>query len=214
MGETTFVYKVKKYFSFLESELGFIVTFESNSQVRPQTDGVVEYRSGTTVVVIDSETGYVAVKFYRIQDDKSHYLDPVAIHEYLNTSEKEKILLLSIDPKDQAAASALFNQKFLLNLPGWKGSKGTVQDLEKELGNFSNWTKEHADLCLKGIFSRWPRFYEYKVRRLRADCLRRGQDELVYTRVRDADGNYKLVKQPMFKKEFEHIEKLKKEFPG
>jgi hypothetical protein len=212
MDKIVFVDKVKKNFSYLGSEYGFKVTRESNSNVRAQTDGAVVYTSKTTVVVIDSETGYVGVKFYRIQDGKNYYLDPAAIHEFLSTDDMEKKLLLSTDPKYRAAASALFKQKFLLNQPIWMGSNGMVDDVEKELGNFAVWLREHANLCLTGDFSRWPKFYEYKMLRLRADCLRRGEDELEYVEVKDADGNYQLVKQPIFKDKFDYIEKLKKEF--
>src|SRR6266498_2287271 len=163
----TFVDGVKRYFNYLESEYGFKATLERNSDVRPQTDGIVKYALNTTLILIDSETGYVTIRFARIQDGEKYYLTPIDIYEYLNTSEKEKELLLSTNPKDQSAASALFNEKFLLNQPGWKGSRGTVQDLEKELGNFANWLREHANLCLKGDFSRWPVFYEYKIYRAR-----------------------------------------------
>lgn len=52
----TFIDRAKKHFGYLESELGFKVSLENNSEVRPQTDGVVEYTSDTTVIVIDSET--------------------------------------------------------------------------------------------------------------------------------------------------------------
>jgi len=175
----------------------------------------VEYTSDTTVIVIDSETGYAAVWFYRIKDGRKYDLDPVAIHEYLNTSDKEKELLLSTNPKDHSTASALFNQKFLLNQPGWKSESDTTQDkLEIRLVNYANWLKTHANLCLIGDFSRWPEFYEYKIHRARADHLRRGKDELAYASVKDSDGNYKLIKQSAFKDDLEHIEKLKKEFLG
>jgi hypothetical protein len=179
------VERAKKYFSYLEYEYGFKVTLQRNSDVRPQTDGVVEYTSNTTVI---------------------------AIHEYLNTSDKEKDLLLSINPKDQSAASALSDQKFLLNHPGWKSDGTTQNKLALRLANYANWLKEHSNLCLKGDFSQWPVFYEYKIRRARADHLRRGKDELGYVRVKDDDGNWKLIKQSIFKDKFEHIEKLKKEF--
>ena len=214
MNEACFIDRLKEHFSYLESEYRFNVTLEHNSEVRPRTDGAMEYASDTTVVMIDSETGSAAVKFYRIQDGRNYYLTPVDIHEYLNTSDQEKELLLSTNPKDQSKVSALFNEKFLLNQPGWKGSQGTVQDLEKELGSFSNWLRAHASLCLIGEFSQWPRFYEYKIQRARADCLRRGKDELAYARVKDVDGNYKLIKQSAFKDDLEYVEKLKKEFPG
>lgn len=209
----TFVDRVKKHFGYLETQYGFKVTFESHSQVRPQTDGAVEYKSDNTVVVIDSETGHPSIWFYRIEDGKKYYIDPVVIYEYLNTSDKEKKLLLSTDPKDQPAALVLFNQKFLLNQPEWKGNKGTAEDLEKGLENFANWLKKHAKLCIEGDFSRWPKFYGYKIQRLWADCMRRGEDKLVYARVKDSDGKYKLIREPLFKNEFEHVEKLKKEFP-
>lgn len=206
-----FVDRVKKHFSYLEDIYDFKISFESNSQVRPQTDGIVEYSSDSTVVVIDSETGYAGVKFYRTKEGKKYYITPVDIFEYRNTNDKEKRLLLSTNPKDQTAASALFNQKFLLNQPKWRGSKGTVDDLEKELENFANWLKEHANLCLLGDFSHWPEFYEYKIHRARADHLRMGKDELGYVRVKDAEGNWKLIKQSIFKDKLEHAEKWKRE---
>jgi hypothetical protein len=214
MNEMTFVDRVKKYFSFLESKYGFKITNESNSDVRPQTDGVVVYASDTTVVVIDSETGSAGVWFYRIKDGKKYELDPVAIHEYLNSSSKEKALLLSTNPKDETLAWDLFNKKFLLNQPGWKSDVDTTQDkLELRLANYANWLKSNAQLCLEGDFSQWPKFYEYKTHRARAEHLRRGEDELGYARVKDTEGNWKLIKQSIFKDDLEHIEKLKKEFP-
>lgn len=214
MNELTFVDRIKKHFNYLESEFGFKISLSNNSEVRPQTDGMVKYESDTTFILIDSETGYATVRFARVVDGEKYYLTPVDIHEYLNTNEKEKELLLSTNSKDQPTASALFNEKFLLNQPDWKGNQGTIQDLEKELGSFSNWLKEHANLCLKGDFSQWLTFYEYKIHRARADHLRRGKDELGYARVKDTDGNWKLIKQSIFKDKLEHIEKLKEEFLG
>ena len=211
----TFVERVKKHFGFLEAEYGFKVTHEGNSEIRPQTEGVVEYTSDKSVVVIDSETGYAATWSYRIKDGRKYYLTPVDIHEYLDTSDREKELLLSTKPQDDPAASALFNQRFLLNQPGWKSEADTTQEkLELRLANYANWLKEHASLCLIGDFSQWPMFYEYKIHRARAEHLRLGKDELGYARVKDADGNYKLIKQSIFKAKLEHIEKLKKELSG
>ena len=215
MNDISFVDRVKKHFGYLQYEYGFRITREGNSDNRPQTDGVVEYTSDTTVVVIDSETGSAAVWFYRIKDGRKHELDPVVIHEYLSTTDKEKELLLSTDPRKHRDASTLFNQKFLLNQPGWKSEGGSTQDdLENRLSHYSNWLKTHANLCLEGDFSQWPKFYEYKIYRAQADHLRRGKDELVYVRVKDIDGKYKLIKQSAFKDDFEYIEKLKKEFSG
>ena len=209
----TFVERVKKHFGYLETEYGFKVTNDSNAEVRPQTDGVVEYASNTTVVVIDSETGSSAVWFYRIKDGRKFDLDPIAIHEYLSTSNTEKEILLSIDPKDKPAASALFNQKFILTQPGWLTKDGsTLENLELRLKNYANWLKVHANLCLLGDFSQWPKFYEYKINRARADHLRLGKDDIAYARVKDSDGNYKLIKQSIFKTKLEHVEKLKEEF--
>ncbi len=212
MDNINFVDTVKKYFGYLESEYGFRVTNENISDIRRQTDGTVEYTSNTTVVLIDSETGYATVRFYRIKDGKKYYLTPIDVYEYLNTSNEEKDLLLSTNPKDKSTASILFNKKFLLNQPGWKGSRGSVEDLDNELRSFSNWLRAHANLFLEGDFSSWPKFYEYKIKRARADHLRNGKDELGYARVKDANGNWKLIKQSIFKDKLEHVEKLKKEF--
>jgi hypothetical protein len=212
MNNINFVDRVKKHFSYLESEFGFKVASESNSEIRPQTDGAVEYISNTTGIMIDSETGYVTIRFYRLKDGSKYYLTPVDIHEYFNTNSKEKELLLSTNPADKSAASSLFDKKFLLNQPGWKGSRGTVSDLDQELINFSNWLKKHAELCLLGNFTLWPKFYEYKIHRARADHLRRGKSELGYAQVEDANGNWKLIQQPVFKDQLEHIERLQKEF--
>ncbi len=213
MNEIRFVDKVKRHFGFLEAEYGFKLTHQSNSDGRPQTDGIVEYASDTTVVVIDSETGSAAVWFYRIKDGRSYDLDPVAIHEYLSTTDKEKEILLSTDPNDHSVALDLFNKRFLLNQPDWKESTDTVESrLETRLARYANWLKANAELVLESDFSLWPKFYEYKVNRARADHLRRRKDEFGYVHIKGNDGIGKLVKQSIFKDKLNHVEKLKEEF--
>lgn len=212
MNSLTFVGKVKKHFGFLEAEYSFKVLHESNSIVRPETDGAVRYESETTGIFIDSETGYVTLRFYRAKDGDDYYLTPVDIHEYFNTSDEEKEVLLSTDPEKMSVATALFNEKFLLNQSGWKGSRGTVADVERELRNLSHWVRDHTNLTLKGNFQLWPRLYAYKIHRARADHLRRGEDELVFARVRDIDGKYKLIKKSVFQDDLDYIEKLQSEF--
>lgn len=56
VNEMTFIERVKKHFGSLEG----------NFDVRLQMDGVVEYASDTTVIVIDSETGYVGVQKFSV----------------------------------------------------------------------------------------------------------------------------------------------------
>jgi hypothetical protein len=166
--------------------------------------------TASTAVVIDSERGAASVWFYRVRDGKQFYLTPVAIDEVLRTSAEEKALLLSTDPGDAPAASALSRRISLLNQPGWRvqGLK-TFEELEKCLENYAGWLKEHAGLCLTGDFSRWPAFYEYKVERARAECLRRGEDKLVRALLKDAEGSWQVIKRPLFADEREHIEELK-----
>jgi hypothetical protein len=210
-----FANTVKKHFSYLETTYGFTITRAENSELHPQTDGVVEYTSDTTVIVIDSETGNAALWFYRIKDGRKYDLDPVAIDEYLNTTDTEKELLLSTNPKDRPAASTLFNRTSLLNQPGWQsGSETSEERLNRHLKNYSNWLKMHADLCLKGDFASWPKFFEYKIQRARASHLRLGKDELGYAPVKDADGKTKLIKQSIFKDKLDYVERLRKEFSG
>lgn len=121
--------------------------------------------------------------------------------------------LLSTDPRDFPAASALSNRKLLLKQPAWRyqGLK-IFEEPEKCLENDAGWLKEHAGLCLSGDFSRWPAFYEYKVERARAEPLRRGEDGLVRALLKDAEGSWQMTKRPIFADQLEHIEKLKKEF--
>jgi hypothetical protein len=204
---------VKKWYGFLESQYGFRLRFENSAAPGHAADGMVEYRTASTAVVIDSDRGAASVWFYRIQDGKQFCLTPVAIDEYLHTSADEKALLLSTDPRDFPAASALSNRKLLLNQPAWRyqGLK-TFEELEKCLENDAGWLREHAGLCLTGDFSRWLEFYEYKVERARAESLRRGEDELVRAMVKDAEGNWQMTKRLIFADQLEHIEKLKKEF--
>lgn len=211
MNDILFVDRVKKYFKFLEHKYGFKITNHNNSEIRPQTDGVVEYSSENVGVIIDSETGYATLRFFRIKDGVKHYITPIDIHEYLNTTDKEKELLLSIDPADEPTASELFNKKFMLHQSGWKGSRGSVEDLDGELNKFADWLKENASLCLEGELSWWLKFYEYKINRARADHLRLGKDEQGYARIKDPFGNWKLIKQSVFFERLEHVEKLKKE---
>ena len=215
MNEMTFVERVRKHFAYLESQFGFRITNAKSSEVRPQTDGVVEYTSETTVIVIDSEIGNAALWFYRIKDGRKYDLDPIAIDEYLNTNDKEKELLLSTSSADRSAASNLSNQKSLLNQPAWRSGGNTPEEnLDRYLANYAKWLKAHADLCLKGDFSTWPKFFEYKIRRARANHLRLGKDELGYAQVKDADGKSKLIKQSIFKEKLDYVERLKKELSG
>src|SRR5215207_11681267 len=215
MKDETFTGKVKKHFGYLETEYEFRVIHESNSDIRPQTDGVVKYASNTTLLLIDSETGQAAVKFVRTQDDERYYLDPVSIHEYLRTSEEEKQILLSRDIKNMDAAKSIFSKAFLLSSPGWKSSgKDIYTDLENQLKNYANWLKENAELCLLGNFSQWPEFYEYKINRLIADELRRGGKEVVLAVIKDENGIFKSIERPIFQRERDHLSKLKKEVLG
>lgn len=211
MTEMNFVDRVKMYFSFLEIEFGFRTVSETNSAVRPETNGSVEYMSDQIGILIDCETGYIGVQIYRPEAGKKYYITPVDIHEFLITSDEEKKLLMSTKPENKVSASTLFKEKFLLNQPGWQGSRGSIQDLDTDLRNFSSWMKEHAYLYLEGELSLWIKLYEYKVHRARADHIRRGENELEYAQIKDSDGKWKLIKQPIFKDELEHIEKLKKE---
>lgn len=212
MKEMTFVDRVKRHFGYLESKYSFRLTFETYSDVRPHSDGEVNYTSDSVVVVVDSEAGSAAVWFYRIKDGRTHDLDPVSIHEFISTSDKEKQILLSINPEDQAVVSSVFNQKFLLNQSGWISDGSPLENLEVRLGNYANWLAEHAELCLIGDLSHWPKFYEYKIQRARADHLRRGNSEFGYARVKDSSGNWTLIKQSIFKDKLEYLEKLKQEF--
>lgn len=212
MTDINFIDRAKKYFGYLTSEYGFKLTNEANSELRPQTDGMIEYQSTDIGILIDSETGYVTVRFYRLQDGKKYYVTPIDIFEYLNTNAEEKKLLLSTNLADKSVASKLFEEKFLLNQPGWKGSRGTVQDLDKELMNFSNWLKAHEHICLRHDIRLWSQLYEYKIHRARADHLRRGKNEIGYAQVRDSNGKWKLTQQSIFKDQLEHIEKLKNQF--
>lgn len=215
MKDETFTDRVKKHFGYLETEYEFRVLLEGNSDVRPQTDGVVKYASNTTLILIDSETGQAAVRFVRIQDDERYYLDPVSIHEHLNTSEEEKRILLSRDIKNQDAANAIFSKTFLLSSPDWKSRREDIyEDLERQLKNYANWLKENAELCLLGNFSRWPEFYEYKINRLMADELRRGGKEVVLAVVKDENGAFKTIERPIFQRERDHLSRLRKEVLG
>src|SRR3989304_4951965 len=211
----TFIDTVKKEFGYLETKNDFKVTHSSNSDVRPQIDGVVKYASDTTLILIDSETGQAAVRFVRIQDDERYYLDPVSIHEYLNSSEEEKRFLLSRDMKDRDAANAIFSKTFLLSSTEWKSSREDVyRDLERLLKNYGNWLKENADFCLLGNFSRWPEFYEYKINRLMADELRAGGKEVVLAVVKDGYGALTTIERPIFQRERDHLTRLRKEVLG
>ena len=215
MKNETFVEKIRKYFSFLESEYDFKLILADDSKFRPQTDGIAKYTSKSTLITIDSETGQATVRFMRVQDDERYYLDPVSIHEYLNTNNKEKEILLSRDLNDQSAANDIFNKTFLLSLPNWKNNREDVYiDLERQLKNYANWLKEFANLCLKGDFLRWPEFYEYKINRLIADELRKGGKEFVKAVVKDENGTLKTIERPIFQRERDHLATLRKEILG
>jgi hypothetical protein len=213
MKEETFVEKVRRHFDYLELEYDFKIELAENSLIRPKTDGIVKYKSDITLIMIDSDTGQAAMRFVRAQDNENFYIDPVSIHEYLNTSEQEKQILLSRNIKDQQAADAIFMKTFLLSSPTWKpGGKDITGDLEQRLRNYAMWLKENASLCLSGNFSKWIDFYEYKISRQMADELRRGGKEFVTAIVRDENGTFKKIERSIFQREREYLERLKQEY--
>jgi hypothetical protein len=208
----TFIDQTREYFGYLESEYGFKVILASSSEVRPQTDGVVKYASATTLIVIDSDYGQSAVRFVRIQDNEKYCLDPISIHEYLNTSENEKQLLLSTEPSNQPAVSALRSEKSLFSNSNWKDITGN--ELETQLRNYANWLRQNADLCLSGDLSWWPVLYKYKINRMIADELRRGKSAFVKSVVMDESGKLKIIEEPIFQALKDHLAKLKREILG
>ena len=212
MKDETFVDKVKRQFGYLEKEYDFKMIFASDSRDTPRTDGIVKYASNSTLIIIDGETGQVSLKFLRVNDDENYYLDPVSIHEYLSTTEKEKQILLSREKKDKENATAILNKTFLLASLCWLSSREDIdQDLENRLENYSNWLRSHANLSLIGDFSQWPNFYAYKIERQIANELRSGGTEVVRAVVRDENGALKTVERPIFQREMDHLAKLKKE---
>lgn len=212
MNNKTFVDRIKDYFGYLESDYGFKVNLETNSPIRPMTDGLVKFTSNTTVIMVDSELGQAAVRFIRVQDSERYYLDPVSIHEYLTTDQSEKQILLSKNPADQTAALTIFNKHFLLHHPEWKNDlDDTSKKLDIQLKNYAAWIKKHASLCLLGDFSNWPDFYEYKIKRLIANEIRQGGPEFVKAIIKDENGKPKMIERPIFQKEQEHLVRLRNE---
>lgn len=212
MSNNTFIDRVTNQFGYLETDYSFHMKHAKNSDIRPQTDGIVKYVSDSTAIIIDSETAQVSVRFTRIQDDENHYLDPVSIYEYLHTSEKEKKILLSRSTKDKDTANKIFRKIFLLSSPAWKNTSGDVHNnLDRRLKNYANWLRENATLCLTGDFSRWPEFYEYKINRLVANELQGGGNDVVFAVVKDEAGKLKTIERPIFQREQDFLLRLKKE---
>ena len=99
------------YLNYREIEYGFRITIERNTGVDFQRVMRLNKRATTIVLVIDSKRCCASICFYRFKDNRKYDIDPVAICEYLNTTDKEKEPLLSTDPKDQPAALELFNHQ-------------------------------------------------------------------------------------------------------
>jgi hypothetical protein len=103
----------------------------------------------------------------------------------------------------------------LLSPPDCRRSREDVsEDLARQLINYANWLKENADLCLRGNFSRWPEFYEFKINRLMADELCSGAKEVVLAVVKDENGALKTIERPIFQRERDNLAKLRKEVLG
>lgn len=211
MIQETFVDKVKSYFSFLETAYDFTIQLAGNCDIRPQTDGVVKYASGTTILSVDSEFGQVAVRFRRIQDNEQHFLGPVTVHEYLMTSEAEKQILLSTDPKTLDASDAISRRVYLLALSDLTIREDMDKNLERQLTILANWVRENAPICLLGNFSKWPDIYEYKISRLLANQLRRGMQETTKEIIEDENGSFSVTERHILHDERRYLVKLRNE---
>jgi hypothetical protein len=82
------------------------------------------------------------------------------------------------------------------------------------LSSYAAWLNNNRDICLLDNFSRWPEFYEYKIDRLMANDIRNGRKETVLAIVKDENGAPKTIKRPIFQRERDHLEKMRKEILG
>jgi hypothetical protein len=211
----TFVERTKKHFLFLIEEYGFTLSHEKVADRDPEMEGIVKYDSQTTFVVIHGGMGGVGVGFGRIKDSKGekNFLAPSLtagiVYEYKAFSAKERAIVLSFDPKDDAKASKLIDLKRL----SWRGRLDDVMgELERQLAEEARWLRKYANPFLRGDFSQWLEIYQYMVARQRAEYARRhgGKENVGLIMKRGEDGAMrKLGEKTLWQ---DYLEELRKEY--
>ncbi len=208
----TFTERVKKHFQFLVDEYGFTISHEEGSDRAPDTEGVVKYSSRTTLVGIEKEamSGGVGVWFCRLKDAaKRAALSASLIYEYRSLSAKEKAIMLSYHPKDDARARDLVWSK---GLPWGTRLDNAETELDRQLSDEARWLRKYADPFLRGDFSRWLELYEYKVAAQKAEYARRhgGKENVGLIMKRGEDGIMrKLGEKTLWQ---DYLEELRKEY--
>ena len=206
----TFVEKVKKHFSFLMEEYGFVVTHEENSKRGSEIEGVVIYSSQSTIVSVNGENGGVGVGFGRTKDSINQKLTVQIVYEFENLDSADRAIVISHNPLDDVRARALVLSKEL--------SRGTrmdsiEQDVERQLAEHAHWLNQYADSFLRGDFTHWLEIYEYQVQRMRAEYIRSGKEEFVKEVGLDKSGKLSVLgKRSTFQSNLEYLEKLKIEY--
>lgn len=210
--KNSFYYIALKYFNYLVTDYNFILRDLKDDPEASDFEGRIEFESPTTFVTISGLKWTTGVIIGRAKDNRNiHFLDPYVVYEFRNLSEADKKIVCSHAPLDDRKAREII---FNFRLSSKRINKGnTLENIEAELIEYSNWLRQYSEAFLRGDFSQWLNVYEYKVVRTQAEYARSGKSEIGLRIIgKEPSGKPLYEKRSIFQDDIDYLETLKEEY--
>ncbi|MGE5375671.1 MAG: hypothetical protein ACM3XO_11500 [Bacteroidota bacterium] len=207
--QNIFIKMVQQYFEFLLKDFEFTLISAIDSPRGENWEGNVQYVSKTTYIEISSTRGEnPSLWIGRTKDKEKHLLPMQIIYEYMNLSDNEKKIVLSVSEGKQAS-SILSKKQLLYQVP----TLDSIEERKKlQIEIYARSLRQSGLSFLVGDFSQWLEIWEYHFTKLTVENTRAGRSEFVPIVVNDENGKLKIIgKQYLFEKTITYIAELKKE---
>jgi len=207
--QITFVKTVQYYFEFLPKEFGFEMRSATESPRGDQWEGNVQYVSKTTYIELNCTRGEnPSLWIGRTKDKDRQVLSIQIFYEYMNLTDDEKNIVLSISNGRQAAG-ILASKQLLRQVPNIEDK---TERKKLQIEYYARSLRQYGLPFLHGNFSQWLSIWEYQVEKLTVENARAGRPDIVPIVVTDENGQFKVVgKESIFRKSLDYINELKTE---
>lgn len=205
----TFAGLVQYQFQFLVNEYAFTLLVATESPRGEFWEGDVQYETPSTYIKLSCTRGETpSLWLGRTKDQKENLMPIQVIYEYVNLSEEQKRIVLTVS--EERRARSILRDKQISHLISQSGS--TEENVRTHLTNYANCLRNFGAPFLKSDFSLWLDIWEYHIKKLVVENARAGRPEFVPVVVTDKSGQNRAIgKQSVFKKSLDYINELKNE---
>lgn len=211
--EKTFNMMVIDHFGFLVSEYRFWIGKIVDHDPDIMLEGLVEFRSPTTVVTVAGEWYATEVRFGRVVDDPKFGISAELVHEFLSSTPEQRQIVCSLNPRDKKEAKRIIASQQLHYEKREFASDADRRD--HELMHHACWIRQYAEPFLRGDYSLWLPIHEYRLAKMIGDVRQSWKREVSQRAVRmigtPAGRKLIYVKEHMLQSDIDYLARLKAE---